>query len=94
MMPWIVRSNILPLASSGLHLTVTPFARLNPGGVLPLAIGMPAGLTLGISFLRWRRRRGIDVGASLANMLEGVRPDTFARQGSEGNAREGNDAVQ
>lgn len=53
-----------PVASSGMHLTVTPFTRLNPGGVLPLAIGMPIGLTLGMSLLRWRRRRGIDTGGS------------------------------
>lgn len=45
-----------PIASSGLHLTVTPFTRLNPGGVLPYAIGGP--LILGaIVFLVYRRRR-------------------------------------
>ncbi len=46
-----------PLASSGLHLTVTPFVTLNPGGVLPLAIGMPASLTLVMAFLRRLRLR-------------------------------------
>jgi ABC-2 type transport system permease protein len=49
-----------PVAGSGLHLTVTPYARINPGGVLPLAIGMPIGLTLCMSVLRWLRRRGVD----------------------------------
>lgn len=53
-----------PVSSSGVHLTVTPFARLNPGGVLPVALGMPIGLTLGMSLLRWRRRREIDTGSS------------------------------
>jgi hypothetical protein len=27
-----------PVASSGIHLTVTPYTKLNPGGVLPYAI--------------------------------------------------------
>jgi hypothetical protein len=48
------------VSNSGIHLTVTPFTRLNPGGVLPLVIGMPIGLTIIMSVLRWRRRRGID----------------------------------
>ncbi len=53
-----------PVSGSGIHLTVTPFSRLNPGGVLALAIGMPTGLTLSMALLRWRRRRGIDTGGS------------------------------
>jgi ABC-2 type transport system permease protein len=53
-----------PVSSSGIHLTVMPFARLNPGGVLPLALAMPMGLTLAVSLLRWRRRRGIDMAGS------------------------------
>jgi ABC-2 type transport system permease protein len=52
----------LPVSSSGIHLTVNPYARLNPGGVLPLVIGMPIALTFGFSLLRWRRRRDIDPG--------------------------------
>lgn len=52
----------LPVASSGIHLTVTPFTRLNPGGVLPYAVGGPMLLGLGIFYLYRRRRRTIDVG--------------------------------
>ncbi len=52
----------LPVASQGIHLTVTPFTRLNPGGVLPFAVGVPLLLGLGIVFLFRRRRQKIDVG--------------------------------
>jgi ABC-type transport system involved in multi-copper enzyme maturation permease subunit len=53
-----------PVASSGIHLTVTPFTRLNPGGVIPYAIGGPV-LLLGIIFLVYRsRHRQIDMGGS------------------------------
>jgi ABC-type transport system involved in cytochrome c biogenesis permease component len=53
-----------PVASSGLHLTVTPFTKLNPGGVLPYAIGGPV-LLGGAMFLLFRaRRRQIDDGKS------------------------------
>jgi hypothetical protein len=47
-----------------------PFARRNPGGVLPVALGMPIGLTLGMSLLRWRRRREIDTGGIAENPLQ------------------------
>ena len=53
-----------PTASSAIHLTVTPFTKLNPGGVLPYAIGGPIALLLGMSLLQRRRRRQIDTGAS------------------------------
>ena len=53
-----------PVASSGIHLTVTPFTKLNPGGVLPYAIGGPVLLILGIVFLYRLRRRKIDVGSA------------------------------
>jgi ABC-2 type transport system permease protein len=46
-----------PVASSAIHLTVKPHTRLNPGGVLPLAIGTPTALTvvwLGLSAMRRR----------------------------------------
>jgi ABC-2 type transport system permease protein len=49
-------------ASPGLHLTIVKFAKLNPGGVLPYAIGVPILLVLGIFLVfRWRRRQ-IDTG--------------------------------
>lgn len=51
-----------PVASSGIHLTVTPYTKLNPGGVLPYALGGPVLLGLVISFVYRRRRREIDMG--------------------------------
>ena len=56
-------STSLPIASSGIHLTVTPFTRLNPLGILPYAIGGPALLVLIIFFVYRRRRKGIDTGS-------------------------------
>ena len=54
-----------PVASSSLYLTVTPTARLSPGGVLPFAIGVP-GFLLAITFVVYRRRRQqIDMGDPL-----------------------------
>ena len=53
-----------PVSSSGIHLTVEAFARSNPGGVLPLAIGMPIALILVTVFLRRRWRRGSSAGGS------------------------------
>ncbi len=53
-----------PVASSGIHLTVTPFTRLNPLGVLPFAIGGPILLLLGIYVVFRLRRRQIDTGGS------------------------------
>lgn len=55
-----------PVASSGIHLTVTPFTKLNPGGVLPYAIGGPLVLILGIVLLYRIRRRKIDMGEAPA----------------------------
>jgi hypothetical protein len=46
-----------PVASAGLHLTVTPYTPINPGGVVPLAVGIPMGLALSTGLLRWRRKR-------------------------------------
>jgi len=51
-----------PTSSSGIHLIVTPFTKLNPGGVLPYAIGGPVLLILGIVLLYRMRRRKIDAG--------------------------------
>jgi ABC-type transport system involved in cytochrome c biogenesis permease component len=53
----------LPVASPGIHLTVTPFTQLNPGGVLPYAIGGPILLGLIIYLVYRLRRRQIDTGA-------------------------------
>lgn len=53
-----------PVASSGIHLTVTPYTKLNPGGVLPYAIGGPVVLGLVILFVYRQRRKQIDPGGS------------------------------
>jgi ABC-2 type transport system permease protein len=52
-----------PAASPGIHLIVTPFTKLNPGGVLPYAVGGPLVLILGVILLQRIRRRKIDTGA-------------------------------
>ncbi len=51
-----------PIASSGIHLTVTPFTRLNPGGVLPYVIAGPVVVLVGILLVYRLRRRSIDTG--------------------------------
>jgi hypothetical protein len=61
--PSATETTSLPAASPGIHLTVTPFTRLNPGGVLPYAIGGPILLGLGIYVVYRLRRRQIDTGA-------------------------------
>ncbi len=53
-----------PVATSGIHLTVTPFTRLNPRGVLPYAIGGPVLLLALIYFVYRRRNQQIDMGGS------------------------------
>ena len=40
-----------PIASPAIHLTVERFVRINPGGVLPYAIGAPIVLLLGIGLV-------------------------------------------
>jgi ABC-type transport system involved in multi-copper enzyme maturation permease subunit len=53
-----------PVTSSGIHIKVNSFARLNPGGILPFAIGIPIVLILILAGIGWIRRRGIETGAS------------------------------
>ena len=53
-----------PVTSAGIHLTVAPFTRLNPGGVLPFAIGGPVLLLVITYFVYRRRRQQIDLGGS------------------------------
>jgi hypothetical protein len=55
-------SNVV--ASSGIHLTVTKFTKLNPMGILPYAIGGPLLLVLGIVWLARRRKAEVDAGAT------------------------------
>jgi uncharacterized repeat protein (TIGR01451 family) len=58
----------LPVTSPGIHLTVQPYQSTNPGGVLPVAIGMPLGLLVIAFLLRryWRRERGPAAGQAAA----------------------------
>jgi ABC-type multidrug transport system permease subunit len=58
------QSTSQPAVSSGIHLTVAPFASLNPEGILPLAIGMPVGLTLFTFVLLRFRNRSVNIGRS------------------------------
>jgi len=51
-----------PVASSGIHLTVTPYTRLNPRGVLPFAIGGPLVVLAIIIVLFRMRGRQVDSG--------------------------------
>lgn len=52
------------VASSGVHITIHPFAESNPGGVLPIAIGIPLALMVFSILLRrskrWRREAAAD----------------------------------
>jgi ABC-type transport system involved in cytochrome c biogenesis permease component len=50
-------------SSQGIHVTVNQVTRTNPGGVLPLAIGIPVLLTLGTFLVRRRWQRGAMAGA-------------------------------
>lgn len=52
------------VATSGIHLTVNPFTRLNPGGVLPYAIGAPLLIIVIMYFVNRRRNQNIDAGES------------------------------
>lgn len=52
------------VSSTGIHVTVNPVSRTNPGGVLPVAIGMPL-LLLGIA---WLIRRRFRPGAAMPNV--------------------------
>lgn len=51
------------VASRGLHLSVSKFTTLNPGGVLPYAIGVPVVVGLAIIMVFRLRRRQLDMGA-------------------------------
>lgn len=53
-----------PVTSPGIHVQVKAFTRLNPGGILPFAIGIPIFLILVLAGMLWVRRRGVDTGGS------------------------------
>jgi hypothetical protein len=46
-----------PVARPGIYLTVEPFTRLNPGGVLPIVIAIPPLLMAAVGFVLWRQRQ-------------------------------------
>ena len=50
------------ISSPGIHLTVERFVRINPGGILPYAIGIPLLLILGMYILFRQRQKGVDAG--------------------------------
>ncbi|MDH3518669.1 MAG: ABC transporter permease [Acidimicrobiia bacterium] len=50
-------STTTPITSSGIHLTVMAFTRLNPLGVLPLVVTIPVLILGAIGFVIWRQRR-------------------------------------
>jgi ABC-2 type transport system permease protein len=58
--PGTAEETTLPITSPGIHLTVAAFQETNPGGVLPVALGMPIALIVVAFLLRryWRRDRG------------------------------------
>lgn len=53
-----------PVTSPGIHLMVSKYTRLNPGGVLPYAIGGPVVLGIVIFLVYKRRHKEIDDGGS------------------------------
>ena len=57
------------VASAGVHLTVMPFTRLNPRGVVPLVIGTPLVLGMGTFLVLMIRRRDTEGGAPLPRYL-------------------------
>ena len=46
------------VSSKGIHVTVNEFNKTNPGGVLPVAIGIPIALMVGAVLIRRRGRKG------------------------------------
>jgi ABC-2 type transport system permease protein len=57
-----------PVSSPGIHLTVAAFQSTNPGGVLPIALGIPIALIVITFLLRryWRRDRTKSVASDTA----------------------------
>jgi hypothetical protein len=51
------------VASHGIHLTVKPFTKLNPKGILLYVLGTPIVLVLGMVYLMRRRQKSVDRGA-------------------------------
>ena len=51
-----------PVASTGIHLTIKPFTKLNPKGILLYVVGTPLVLAIGMVYLLRRRRASVDRG--------------------------------
>ncbi|HLO30162.1 MAG TPA: ABC transporter permease subunit [Anaerolineales bacterium] len=71
-----------PLTSMGIHVIVNRFVRINPGGILPFAVGIPILLILLMAGLVWIRRRNIDPGSSPINQPMNIPQDNFMNGGS------------
>ena len=50
----------LPVASAGIHMTVAQYSPLNPGGIAPVAFGIPVLLSLLLVVQLWLRRRAVN----------------------------------
>lgn len=55
-------TSVQAVASRGLHLSVARYTRLNPGGILPYAIGVPIVVVIAIFVLFRVRNRQVDAG--------------------------------
>lgn len=55
-------SSSQPVASSGIHITVERFVKINPSGILPYAIGIPLLLIIGMFVLFRQRQKGVETG--------------------------------
>ena len=62
-MPADENSTSQPVTSEGIHVIVNQFTRLNPGGILPFALGIPIILVLILLAVLRVRRRGVDAGS-------------------------------
>lgn len=53
------QTSSLPVASAGIHMTVAQYSPLNPGGIAPIAFGIPVLLSLLLGVQLWLRRRAV-----------------------------------
>src|SRR5437867_266253 len=62
--PASLKETSRPVASNGIQLSIKPVARVNPGGMLPVALTTTSGASVAALGLWWARRRGLDRGDS------------------------------
>jgi ABC-type transport system involved in multi-copper enzyme maturation permease subunit len=60
--PGTTEATSWPVTSPGIHLTVASNPQINPGGVLPLIIIIPAVVAVAIVLILWWRRRSLNQG--------------------------------